>query len=134
MQQYVFKLHTLHCDVGEVELPPDRFDLLVSSMTLHHLPDVPHVLKRLRPSLRSDGWIALADLDTEDGTFHVDPTGIFHCGFERSTVCRWLEDAGFTDTGSCEAHRIARSAADGVLRTYPVFLVTARGTLKKSLD
>ena len=122
----VANLSTLQCDVGEAALPPGHFDLIVSSMTLHHLPDVPTVLKHLRPALRSGGWIALADLDTEDGTFHADPTGIHHHGFERAEVCRWLEDFGFTDASSREAYRITRPGSDGVLRTYPVFLVTAR--------
>ena len=72
------------------------------------------------------GWIALADLDAEDGTFHADPTGIYHHGFERITVCRWLERAGFTGASSREAYRITRPGSDGVARTYPVFLVTAQ--------
>ena len=122
----VANLHTLQCDVGEAALPHGRFDLIVSSMVLHHLPDVPRVLSHLRPALCPGGWIALVDLDVEDGTFHADPTGIFHHGFERETVCRWLKDAGYTDTGSREAYRITRQGSDGVMRTYPVFLVTAR--------
>ena len=122
----VANLHTLQCDVGEAALPLGSFDLIVSSMVLHHLPDVAKVVKHLRPALRTGGWIALADLDVEDGTFHADPTGIFHHGFKRETVCHWLRDAGFTDTGSSEAYRITRPGSDGVLRTYPVFLVTAR--------
>lgn len=68
----------------------------------------------------------MADLDSEDGTFHADPTGIYHHGFERATVCRWLEEAGFADPASREAYRIARPGSDGMLRAYPVFLVTAR--------
>ena len=119
-------LHALKCDVGEAALPRGRFDLIVSSMVLHHLPDVANVLKHLRPSLRPGGWIALADLDSEDGTFHADPTGIFHHGFERETVCRWLEETGFTEVSAREAYRITRPGSDGVSRTYPVFLVTAR--------
>lgn len=119
-------LHALQCDVGEVALPAERFDLIVSSMVLHHLPDVPRVLSHLRPALRRGGWIALADLDSEDGTFHADPTGICHHGFERAAVCRWLEGAGFSAASSREAYRITRPGSDGVLRTYPVFLVTAR--------
>lgn len=122
----ITNLQSLHCDVAKAELPPARFDLVVSSMTLHHLPDVPLVLRRLRPTLREGGWIALADLDVEDGTFHADPTGIYHHGFERSTVCRWLEEAGFAHSTAREAYRINRPGSDGALRTYPVFLVTAR--------
>ena len=119
-------LHTLLCDVGEAVLPPARFDLIVSSMVLHHLPDVAMVLKHLRPALRTGGWIALADLDVEDGSFHADPAGINYHGFERATVCRWLEEAGFADTTAREAYRITRPGADGMMRTYPVFLVVAR--------
>ena len=119
-------LRMLTCDVGVAALPRGRFDLIVSSMVLHHLPDVPRVLRHLRPALRPGGWIALADLDSEDGTFHADPTGIFHHGFERATVCRWLAESGFTDAASREAYRIERPGADGVMRAYPVFLATAR--------
>ena len=122
----IMNLFPLHCDVDNAELPPDRYDLVVSSMTLHHLSDVPLVLRRLRHALREDGWIALADLDVEDGSFHADATGIYHQGFERATVCRWLGETGFTDSTSREAYRIMRPGADGVMRTYPVFLVTAR--------
>lgn len=119
-------LLTLHCDIAEALLPPTRFDLIVSSMTLHHLPDVPFVLSRLRSALAPGGWIALADLDAEDGSFHADTRGVYHSGFERATVCRWLEESGFAHAASREAHRMVRLGADGALRTYPVFLATAR--------
>jgi len=123
----VANLHTLACDVGAAALPSGHFDLIVSSMVLHHLPDVPKVLAHVRPALRPGGWIALADLDSEDGTFHADPTGIYRNGFERAEVCRWLEGAGFARAVSREAYRITRPGADGAMRTYPVFLVTAQG-------
>jgi ubiquinone/menaquinone biosynthesis C-methylase UbiE len=119
-------LHTLHCDIAQAELPPGRFDLIVSSMTLHHLPDAPFVLGRLRPALRQGGWIALADLDAEDGSFHADKAGVYHSGFDRETVCRWLEVAGFAAPAAREAYRITRPGSDGIRRIYPVFLVTAR--------
>ena len=122
----VCNFRTLMCDVREAALPPEQFDLIVSSMVLHHLPDVLTVLKHLRPALRAGGWIALADLDSEDGTFHADPTGIYHHGFERAVVCRWLNEAGFTDVVSRDAYRITRPASDGVVRTFPIFLVIAR--------
>lgn len=118
--------HLLRDDVTHAALQPGRFDLIVSSMTLHHLPDVPLVLRRLRPALCEGGWIALADLATDDGTFHADPTGVCHRGFEQATLYRWLAEAGFAEATSREATRINRPASDGEPHTYPVFLVTAR--------
>ena len=119
-------VHTLLCQIGKTALPVAEFDLIVSSMVLHHIPDVPETIRRLRPCLRPGGWIALADLDSEDGTFHTDSTGVFHHGFDRDEVCRWLHDAGFTDTTTREAHRIVRPAPDGQPRQYSMFLVTGR--------
>ena len=119
-------VHTLQCDISRAPLPADQFDLVVSSMVLHHLPDVAHVFQRLRPCLRQGGWIALADLDTEDGSFHSDMTGVFHKGLDRKDVCRWLEQAGFSDVTARTAHAITRKSPDGVTHQYGVFLVTGR--------
>jgi len=118
--------HLLRGDVTHAFLPSGHFDLIVSSMTLHHLPDVPRVLRRLRPALRDNGWIALADLDAEDGSFHADKTGVFHNGFDRATLCCWMNVAGFADAVFHDAYRITRLGSDGTPHTYPVFLVTAR--------
>jgi len=122
----VANLRTLHCDIAHAVFPAARFDLIVSSMTLHHISDVPHVLRTLRPALRTGGWIALADLDAEDGSFHSDKTGVYHNGFARDTVRAWLEASGFADVSLREAHRMAKPSADGVERVYPIFLAAAR--------
>ena len=119
-------LHVLPGDVAQAELPPGHFDLIVSSMTLHHLPDVPLVLRRLRPALRDGGWIALADLCAEDGSFHEDKTGVFHFGFACETVCRWLAEAGFAQASCHEVYAFNKPRADGMTRTFPVFLATCR--------
>ena len=119
-------VRTMQCDIGKTPLPASEFDLIVSSMVLHHIPDVAQAFRLLRPSLRPGGWIALADLDSEDGTFHADSTGVYHHGLDRGDVCRWLEAAGFVDTAAHEAHRIARPVPDGKTLEYPVFLVTGR--------
>jgi len=115
---------TRHCDIGKEPLPAAGYTLVVSSMVLHHLANVPRTLKQLRHCLCFGGWIALADLDAEDGSFHSDPTGIFHHGFDRNLICQWLKEAGFTEVKSQEAYRIARPQSDGTVREYSVFLIT----------
>lgn len=122
----VGNVRTMLCEIGKALPPVSGLDLIVSSMVLHHIPDVAQVLRWLRSCLRVGGWIALADLDSEDGSFHADPTGVYHRGFDREEVCRWLLDAGFVEAAVREAHRMVRPVPDGQTRQYPVFLVTAR--------
>jgi tRNA (cmo5U34)-methyltransferase len=98
------------------------FDLLTSSMTLHHVRDLPALLREFRSILRPGGRVALADLDREDGTFHApEVTDVHHLGFERSDVRRLLSAAGFDDLQDSTVFVHRRHA-----REYPVFLITGR--------
>jgi 2-polyprenyl-3-methyl-5-hydroxy-6-metoxy-1,4-benzoquinol methylase len=105
------------------DAPPDgAFDLAVSLLVLHHVEDTRSVLRAVHALLTSQGWMALADLDSEDGTFHDDESpGIHHRGFERAHVATLARETGFTEVATLDATTIER---DG--RTYPVFLLVGR--------
>lgn len=107
------------------DLPERPFDLIYSSMTLHHVEDVPGLLKVLAAHLTPGGRIALADLDAEDGGFHGDVAGVMHHGFDRDTFRAWLADAGFTDVAFSTAFTAHRERDDGSVHDYPVFLAVA---------
>lgn len=100
---------------------PGRFDLVVSSMALHHVADLASLFARFRDHLHPGGRVALADLDLEDGTFHEDASGVLHLGFERGAFAALLAAAGFVDV-EVETATVTRKAD----RSYPVFLATAR--------
>lgn len=106
--------------------PESGFDLVVSSMTLHHLRDVPLSLTRLAQTLRPGGWIAVADLDTEDGSFHAEKGDVFHYGFARDQIKEWLTDAGCNQISIADAHTIRKPVSTGELRDYGVFLATGQ--------
>lgn len=98
------------------------YDLIVSSMTLHHVADVDALLGRLHGHLRPGGYVALADLDLEDGTFHKpEITDVHHAGFERGALKARLAQAGFVDLADTTAFEHRRHDRD-----YPVFLITGR--------
>lgn len=101
------------------------FDLIVSSMTLHHIADVPALLGAMRRSLAPGGKICLADLDPDAGQFHSDPTGVFHHGFERATLQEQARQAGFSRPETQTATVLTRPGADGVVRDFSIFLLLA---------
>jgi 2-polyprenyl-3-methyl-5-hydroxy-6-metoxy-1,4-benzoquinol methylase len=102
--------------------PGEPFDLAVSMLVLHHLPDPSTALAALHALLRPGGRLALADLDEEDGSFHdPDAEGIHHRGFERSALAELARGAGFKDVEMSTATVMER---DG--REYPLFLLVGR--------
>jgi SAM-dependent methyltransferase len=102
--------------------PGDRFDLAISLLVLHHVADTAIALTAIRGLLRPGGRIAIADLDTEDGTFHdADAEGIHHLGFDRGTLGELAREAGFVDV----EFRTATEIVDDD-RRYPVFLLLGR--------
>ena len=104
--------------------PPagELFDLAISLLVLHHVLDTAAALAAIRGLLRPGGRIAIADLDTEDGTFHsADAEGIHHLGFDRASLGELARQAGFVDV----EFRTATEVVDED-RRYPVFLLLAR--------
>ena len=74
-----------------------------------------------RPIAMGGAFIALADLDKEDGSFHPEDTeGIFHLGFKRNELQIILEKYGFGGIRFLTAHTVNKEE-----KKYPIFLVTA---------
>jgi SAM-dependent methyltransferase len=101
---------------------PERFDLLLSLLVLHHVEDTAAAFGAMHALLAPGGRIAVADLDTEDGSFHsAEAEGIHHHGFDRGELGHRATAAGFVDV----AFRTATTIEDEG-RRYPLFLLTAR--------
>ncbi len=111
-------------EVIEKDLSTDtidrKFDGVISSMTIHHLEDIMALFKKLYDMLNDGGFIAIADLDSEDGSFHSDNTGVFHHGFDREALEVIAQDAGFKEIRFDLASTINKPQA-----TFTVFLMTA---------
>jgi len=103
-----------------------RFHLLVSSMTLHHVPDIVGLFKQWKELLLPGGHVCFADLDAEDGSFHGDNTGVFHMGFDRGQLIKLLLSAGFLDVRDTTATTMIKDVEGKGEKEFPVFLIIAK--------
>jgi len=122
--QGVTNMTTLQLDLLNDPPPAQRFDLVVTSMTLHHVPDTDHILRVFHDLLNPGGYLCIADLDKEDGSFHGIEVDVHH-GFDRADLSRRAAQAAFADTQFQTVFSIAKERESGT-RDYPVFLMTAR--------
>ncbi|MEZ5536543.1 MAG: class I SAM-dependent methyltransferase [Thiolinea sp.] len=116
----------LPCEVEVLEMDlctetlDQQFDGIISSMTLHHIEDVPAMFAKMRSLLKPGGFMAIADLETEDGSFHTEDTGVFHLGFDGEALVQLATEAGFNNAEVGLASTISKPGVD-----YPVLLLTA---------
>lgn len=121
----ITNVETLCWDLNNQPTPDLHADIIVSAMTLHHIPDLPKVLRALLQMLTPGGYLALADLEAEDGTFHEDSTGVYHHGIDRDWLLAQLQQLGLRHLNASTAHVIERPSAEG-LKQYPVFLISGQ--------
>jgi len=97
------------------------FDGIISSMTLHHVEDLHLFFNSLKKNLNDNGFIAFADLESEDGTFHSDNTGVYHFGFEEEKLEKVLQECGFKEISIQNISTINKPHRD-----FGIFLLTAK--------
>jgi len=111
-------------DIKELDLTKETLDIevdgIISSMTMHHIEDIEAMFTKFYSMLKRGGFIAIADLDTEDGSFHTLNTGVEHFGFNRDEFLKYAKEAGFKNCKIEDATTISKSYVD-----YGVFLLTA---------
>ncbi len=99
----------------------EQYDLLMSAMAMHHVKDTDNMIKQFGMHLKPGGKIALADLDTEDGTFHSQGTeGVYHNGFNRRQFEIILKKYGFINIRFETALNFKSEHG-----SYPIFLALA---------
>ena len=111
-------------DLEKEEYSDSTYDCIFTQMAMHHVLKIDLVLERFHRLLNPDGYLAIADLYTEDGSFHGKGFD-GHNGFDPVQLKTSLEKAGFTGI-SYERCFVVKRKTDEGLREYPVFLLTAK--------
>jgi len=103
---------------------PESADWIISNMALHHVEDIPTLVKDLHRLIKPGGHVTIGELETEPGTFHA-PDVVPHNGFDPNELARLFEQGGFTLTKTHTFLTMPREDHDGVIRTYSAFILDA---------
>jgi hypothetical protein len=82
-------------------------------------------LNKFHDLLLSRGYLLVADLDREDGSFHTDGTIDVHKGFDRLELQKTVEDIGFRNVMVSTVYEIQKKIGNEEKR-FPIFLMTAQ--------
>jgi predicted TPR repeat methyltransferase len=119
------QLSAVCLDVMADTPPGAPFDLAVSQLMLHHVPDVEGLFASVLCHLEQGGYLAFADLAAEDGSFHDDSDDVHHHGFEPQHLAAMAAAAGFVDVSVEEIAQLTKER-DGRDRSYGLLLLTGR--------
>jgi tRNA (cmo5U34)-methyltransferase len=108
----------------EKERPYTSYDLIFNQMVLHHIKDIRSIFDKFHQMLLPDGILAIADLYTEDGSFHGEGVDV-HLGFDPEQLKKILLAVGFKNVHFEECYTVRREVPGEIAKQFPIFLLTA---------
>lgn len=113
----------INIDLLEEGNDSGNFDVIYTLMTLHHITDINKILKVFNAKMKPGGFLCIADLVQEDGSFHSEYDDFSgHNGFDRELLSELLSNNGF----SVEYDKICfeiKKQVGSETRKYPLFLM-----------
>lgn len=91
----------IQIDLMDKAYKGEKFDLIYTSLTLHHILDTERIIKIFYDLLNENGALCIIDLDKEDGSFHINHKHFNgYNGFEHRYIENIFESAGFSNIKS----------------------------------
>ncbi|MHC1702883.1 MAG: class I SAM-dependent methyltransferase [Tenuifilaceae bacterium] len=116
----------IHIDLINDNLDSKDFDVIYTLMTLHHITDIHNIIKVFNSLLKVNGYLCIADLVKEDGSFHSNHDDFDgHNGFDRAQLSKILASIGF----NIEFYKICfeiEKELNAEVKKYPLFLMICK--------
>ena len=121
----VKNLKTLNFNLETNEFNDEKFDLIFTQMVLHHVNDIEKIINKFHRLLNLNGYLVIADLYEEDGSFHGDGfTG--HRGFNVNSLSDILRNNHFENISCKTCFVIDRKISETESKQYDVFILAGR--------
>jgi len=104
----------------------NEYNVIYTLMTLHHILNIDKILAIFNAMLKTGGYLCIADLVQEDGSFHTNVPGFDgHNGFDREKLSAVLSNHGFKVAYNEISLEIEKEF-DKKIRKYPLFLMICK--------
>ena len=113
-------IHPLWIDL-EHQAFDSTFDLIFNQMVLHHVKDFEALFQTFYSMLNPGGYLAIADLYAEDGSFHGPEVDV-HRGFNPEMLMQIFSNIGFEQVKVQPCFEVRRESG----KKYPVFLLVGK--------
>ncbi|MGE5395835.1 MAG: class I SAM-dependent DNA methyltransferase [Candidatus Saccharibacteria bacterium] len=100
------------------------FDLIVTQMVMHHVGDINGIIRKFYSLLNDGGYLVIADLYTEDGSFHGEGFE-GHLGFDPERLGDQLKQQGFKDIAHEPCFIMKKQTDKYGLKEFSIFILTA---------
>lgn len=129
-----FKINNMKAyqiDINEDHtLPDNSYDVIYTSMALHHIMDTKTTIKNLYRLLKKDGYLCIVDLDEEDGSFHKEEKDFNgHNGFNQNELKNVLLETGFGEVVTNTFYKNEKLIEEMKV-PYSLFLMVGRKSIK----
>ncbi len=95
-------------------------------MTLNHILDIEQIFKKFNAILEMNGYLCIADLVKEDGSFHSNHKNFDgHNGFDKVELSEMLVKNGFELKYYTECFEIDKIENEKTIK-YPLFLMICK--------
>ncbi len=116
----------IHINLLNDDLDKKDFNVIYTLMTLHHIIDLNKILKIFHSLLKTNGYLCIADLVKEDGSFHYQtPDFDGHNGFDKKELISILINNGFEILNYNISFEIEKKQ-DNKINKYPLFLMVCK--------
>ena len=113
-------------NINDDYLLTPKYDLIYTSMALHHIVDVDTTLANLYKLLKQNGYLCIVDLDEDDGSFHKAETDFNgHNGFNQTELKQILVKLGYKGLRSNTFYKDVKNI-EGVILNYSLFIMIGR--------
>ncbi len=102
----------------------EKFDIIYTLLTLHHVIDTDKILSSFYSMINQGGYLFIADLDKEDGSFHGKGFD-GHNGFDRDQLKLKAIKVGFRNIKIETVTEVIKEISGGDKKAFPLFLMTA---------